>query len=284
MPGQLNLFWAYLSLRHLARHNLRNVKQALRAIRTSSREKFDLKFNDSYEVQVNGVTSIFAIYFHIANSFCHIISEEEESEVVKFANFMDQKLFSTLKDQYDWTSGSMVSGKEGLLYLLIRQCKPNLSIETGVAQGVSSSFMLRALSENRTGKLVSIDLPVYDSMGSINSDGVLEKVHIREDLDAGWAIPETLRNKWELLLGRSDQILPTLNYEVDLFFHDSEHSYKNMMFEYNWARDHIKKPGIICSDDTQWNSAFDDFRKAYSEIEDMSLGVESSNFRILLLR
>jgi hypothetical protein len=49
--------------------------------------------------------------------------------------------------------------KGPLLYVLIRALKPKIVLETGVASGVSTLFMLQALNHNTHGTLYSIDLP-----------------------------------------------------------------------------------------------------------------------------
>ena len=46
-----------------------------------------------------------------------------------------------------------------IYYALIRELKPKLIVETGTASGSMTSFILSALSKNKTGKLISIDLP-----------------------------------------------------------------------------------------------------------------------------
>lgn len=46
------------------------------------------------------------------------------------------------------------------LYVLCRISRPGVVVETGVGPGVSSTFILRALQRNRSGSLISIDLPV----------------------------------------------------------------------------------------------------------------------------
>jgi hypothetical protein len=46
---------------------------------------------------------------------------------------------------------------------------------------------------------------------------------------------------------------------IDIFIHDSEHSYENMMFEYITAWHYLKEGGILLSDDTNLNKAFSDF-------------------------
>jgi predicted O-methyltransferase YrrM len=45
------------------------------------------------------------------------------------------------------------------LYVLCRASKPGVFVETGVAGGMSSSYILRALDKNAYGKLFSIDVP-----------------------------------------------------------------------------------------------------------------------------
>lgn len=49
--------------------------------------------------------------------------------------------------------------KAPLLYVLARELKPEVIVETGVASGVSTLFFLQALEDNGSGKLYSVDLP-----------------------------------------------------------------------------------------------------------------------------
>jgi predicted O-methyltransferase YrrM len=80
--------------------------------------------------------------------------------------------------------------------------------------------------------------------------------------EPGWIIPDHLRHRWELTIGRSQDRLPTLLGElgkIDLFLHDSEHSYDCMSFEFRTAFGHLRSGGILASDDASWNSAFEDF-------------------------
>lgn len=66
---------------------------------------------------------------------------------------------------------------------------------------------------------------------------------------------------------------------VGLFFHDSEHSYENMMFEFKWARKHLDYHGFIVSDDIGWNEAFDHFYKKYSNEFEMWNGKDPGVLR-----
>ena len=58
-----------------------------------------------------------------------------------------------------------------------------------------------------------------------------------------------------------------------MFFHDSEHSYENMMFEFTTAWPYIVKRGIIIADDVNRNNAFDEFADSHkSEVISIKIG------------
>jgi hypothetical protein len=144
------------------------------------------------------------------------------------------------------------------LYALVKAIKPNIFVETGVAAGVSSYFILKAMKENKKGKLVSIDLPNYTNRkGYINKEGVLDKVYTPKKKGVGWIVPDEFRKRWQLMLGDSMKILPKLKGNIDIFYHDSDHSYECMSYEYNWALH--KKIQYITSDDITGNNAWKDF-------------------------
>lgn len=135
-----------------------------------------------------------------------------------------------------------------VLYVLCRTVKPLFVVETGVASGVSSTFILQALEDNRKGKLFSIDLP---------NPNVKNKT--------GWLIPEQLRSRWYLIVGKSrDKLIPILDdlKTIDIFLHDSEHSYENMIWEYRTSWRYLSRGGLLLSDDINSNNAFSDFSKA----------------------
>ena len=75
-------------------------------------------------------------------------------------------------------------------------------------------------------------------------------------------VPEILQSKWRLMLGDTKDLLPSLFSEfqkVDIFFHDSDHSYENMKFEFDTVLPYVSKNGYIISDDIDKNSAFEEF-------------------------
>lgn len=130
-----------------------------------------------------------------------------------------------------------------VLYALCRQLKPGAVVETGVASGFSSAYILCGLEENRHGRLYSIDLPWREHQ-------------------SGWVIPDYLRQRWQLLVGRSADKMPALLEKlgtIDIFFHDSDHSYDNMLREFQTAWAHLRFGGILLAHNIDYNDAFTDF-------------------------
>jgi len=125
--------------------------------------------------------------------------------------------------------------------------KPKKVVETGVAYGNSSAYILLALQKNEKGTLYSID-------------SIFRPWESKEMI--GSVIPNNLRENWKLIVGKSKERLKKTLLEleeIDIFFHDSLHTYKNMMFEFETAWPMIKKDGFLISDDVIGNNAFNDF-------------------------
>ena len=137
---------------------------------------------------------------------------------------------------------SHVSNMALFLYYVTRIKKPKLIIETGVATGQSSFFILKAMQENNFGKLVSTDIRY----------------------DAGEIIPDYLKNRWNFMALKRDNKKSFKKFinnfdKIDIFFHDSDHSYWWQTLEYNTAFNHIKNGGLLVSDDIDNSYAFLDF-------------------------
>lgn len=153
------------------------------------------------------------------------------------------------------------------LFALVREFRPRTLVETGVCNGVSTAVLLAALDRNGEGCLYSLDLPEHtDTTYPPGSfwEGKLGAV-VPHGRPPGWLVPEPLRARWTLRLGRSQEVLPPLLEElgsIDFFLHDSEHSYECMSFEYHLAWRHLRPGGVLVSDDTTWNTAFADFSRA----------------------
>ncbi|MEX0799612.1 MAG: class I SAM-dependent methyltransferase [Dehalococcoidia bacterium] len=154
-------------------------------------------------------------------------------------------------------------GRKSAMYMLCRIFRPQLVVETGVWFGFSSSHILRALADNGgEGRLYSIDQPEH---GYDLADGSPFRERLPGQDMTGFVVPAQLRARWELHLGASQQILPGLLERlgtIDMFFHDSEHSYENMAFEFDSAWERLRPGGLLVADDVDWNSALDDFCRA----------------------
>lgn len=137
------------------------------------------------------------------------------------------------------------------LYVIVRALKPRIIVETGVASGISSAHILRALAANGAGTLYSIDLP-----------NVQEGSGLPHGRTSGWMVPDLLRMRWKLELGDSRKLFPNLLStldDVDMFLHDSDHSYEGMLFEFEEVLPKLAPRGLLLSDDTHLHKAWDDF-------------------------
>ena len=150
---------------------------------------------------------------------------------------------------------------EGLhLYALLRQLGPSVAVETGVCNGVSTAFLLLALEKNGTGVLHSIDLPEFAGR-DYEPDAFWEGkggAVVPAGKEPGWMIPDELRSRWRLTIGRSQDLLPDLLRDlgpIDFFMHDSEHSYECMSFEFRSAYPALRPGGVLVADDFNWNEA-----------------------------
>jgi predicted O-methyltransferase YrrM len=145
------------------------------------------------------------------------------------------------------------------LYCSVRALEPEYIIETGIAHGNSSMVILNAIYKNGKGKLYSLDLPNNDTHADYNFEG--------ENSETGWMVPEILKQYWTKVIGDSKKTLPELLDKlknIDYFFHDSDHSYEHMTFEFNTIYPFLNKGGIISSDDINKNVSFQDFVAANS--------------------
>ncbi len=148
-------------------------------------------------------------------------------------------------------------------YALVRLMQPQVVVETGGTPGNSSAFILRAMDRNGCGILHTIDLP---PSGTLDAGQEQHGGWIHEGLPAGkgsgWAVPEYLRSRHRQHLGDAKDLLPqvlALVPQVDLFIHDSDHSYAHMMWEFTTAWPHVRPGGVVMSDDVDANTAWREF-------------------------
>lgn len=147
-----------------------------------------------------------------------------------------------------------------LTYAAVRLMRPDVVVETGVAEGFSSWFILLALEQNGRGILHSIDLPNQDI--ELSPGGPRQTEILPEGKQTGFIVPENLRTRWQLHLGDAKELLPRLLQslgKIDIFLHDSMHTYDHMIFEYRTAWTYLREGGVLLSDDVDLHTALSDF-------------------------
>ena len=134
------------------------------------------------------------------------------------------------------------------LFALVRLSRPKNLVESGVASGVSSTFLLLGIKANSAGTLHSIDFPAFRNGSRGN-----ESWAIPQGMSSGWAVPTRLRGRWDLRQGRSEDLLMPLLDEigtVDLYCHDSPVDIRHFEFEMKSIRKHLKPGSLVVADNT----------------------------------
>lgn len=140
-------------------------------------------------------------------------------------------------------------GHYQLLHFMVKLLDPEIVVETGVAAGFSSYALLKAIQENKKGRLYSSDFPYF-------------RLPEPEKL-IGIVVPEELKSNWELFIEGDEinlkKILERIgNKTVDLFHYDSDKSYAGRTFAMKTLQPKMSENGIIIFDDIQDNSFFYD--------------------------
>ena len=136
------------------------------------------------------------------------------------------------------------------LYALVRALKPKIVVESGMYYGASAAFILSAMERNGMGTLHSIDLPSESADAFGTTFGL------------GCMVPLPVRHRWTVHWGDSRQLLlPLLQGlgEIEMFFHDSVHTYPFMMWEFTSAWSALTSGGVLASHDVWRHRVFDDF-------------------------
>lgn len=147
-----------------------------------------------------------------------------------------------------WNDGD--AGLVRAIWCLTRHLKPRNVIETGVAHGVTSRFVLEALRRNGAGHLWSIDLPPLDRSWHRQIAAAVDDGH---------------SDRWTYIKGSSRRRLPGLIRElgqVDLFIHDSLHSERNVRFELDRTWQALRPEGALVIDDVDASWGFRSFTES----------------------
>lgn len=165
-------------------------------------------------------------------------NESRVADYIRQGEKIESYISRKLGDRNLW---ALSPEKRRLMFALVKLLRPEVAVETGVGPGSSTTTILAALGK---GVLHSIDLGVKYG-------------NEKEAYPVGFLVPERLRGKWKLHTGNSADILVPLLDElgtIQLFYHDSTHEEKHVMFELRNAWDHMES-GIIAVDNCMWTPA-----------------------------
>lgn len=226
----------------LGRLALKNKHRALDFLASPSRHFYSLELPVFWEDVVTVVPSI-------VNSSRDDIARvwNEITTAEKFTSSIETRLRETAE-----RPDELHSNWRELLYVFVRLRQPSLVIETGVHDGLSSAYILQALQKCGGGTLVSIDIN--------------DKTRLPSDLNdpnAGWLIPDSLKEHWNCRYERAEDCLPSLMEEQppEIFLHDSLHTAEHMAFEFECAVEHMSPGDLILTDNSRFNSVFRDVSK-----------------------
>jgi len=199
----------------------------------------------------------------------------EASAVPGFAQIMERKAY--IEDYLaglarahgaHYSAGWVNLEDAHFLYWAVRRQKPKVIVQAGVSNGLSAAFMMLALAANGPdGRLYAVDLPhVFNPADPAwTQRGTVYGVAIPEGGTSGWMVPDIYRDRFHVQTGDAKALLPPLIDSldsIDLFFHDSDHTYDHMMFEFDQAMRKLSPDGLIIADDIAWNSSLWDFAEA----------------------
>ena len=207
-------------------------------------------------------------YFESTSEYRRMLGEIEGTGLLASMEERLARRFSSISGRTSsgnpYIAGAMSRRQVCNIYALVRQRRPRVLVETGVCNGLSTSVLLAALRENGTGHLYSIDYPEFADDRTVDDPFWQGKggAVVPPDEESGWLVPDELRDRWTLILGKSSEKLPPLMRDleqVDLFLHDSEHSFENQLFEFRLAWEHLSDLGLLLASDIAWSKAFDTF-------------------------
>ena len=202
-----------------------------------------------------------------AYGFINFLNPVSQDLVTKYLTEIknDNNFFTYLQKRHLEVREKRLPQPQGwayLIYVLIRILKPKIVLETGVFDGLGTSFILKALHKNKQGKLISVDFPARKVIPGSTDLMPFQTLPLHEK--PGWLIPPILRSKWQLQLINTTKGLRDIlkkNIELDIFLHDSLHTQSHMLWEMNLVWSKLKKGGIFLIDDIFCNDAFNQFKQ-----------------------
>ncbi len=132
-------------------------------------------------------------------------------------------------------------------YALVRLLRPAVVVESGVDKGIGTCVLAAALLRNR-------------------DEGALGKVYaIDINPRAGWLVGPPYAEVVEFVFSDSHAALRGLEGPIDIFIHDSEHSYGHEAGEYAIVRQRLSEGALVVSDNAHATPTLMDFAEAQGQ-------------------
>ena len=182
--------------------------------------------------------------------FLKIATKRNPVEVIKGAQLSVSSTFTDLRESYKSAFESGIAIKPVLdkntsvsrlvvLAALLEIFEISTFIETGTQHGISASVVAKCSAEK------NLNL----SMHSI-------------DVGSPYLVKRELEVNYIRLKRPARKIFKKISLNIakgkTMYFHDSDHTYENMYFEFNWAWN-VLNAEILVSDDIDLNNAYSDF-------------------------
>ena len=198
---------------------------------------------------------------HTASTYQELVDDEGYRNLLERNTKLDEfisYLNAAFPGQY--YPGNVSLEDAMFLYYIVRLLQPKTIVQTGVSNGFSTAHMCLALKANgQGGRLYAIDIPViYNENDPEWHQGRAYGVVIPTGKSSGWLVPDSLRSSFQCWTGDTKDLLPALLDRVgtvDLFYHDSDHTYDHVWFELTEVLPHMREGGVIIVDDIAWSSA-----------------------------
>jgi hypothetical protein len=204
-------------------------------------------------------------------AFLRVLTDQTEENLALYFDelYADTKFFTDFESRLamidDLANVGDLRFHAVTIYIVARSLRPHVVIETGVAHGKSSAYILLALDHNDHGHLYSVDLP---ATGLNAPDGSQTSL---SGLEPGWLVLDRLRKRWTLTMADSLSFLRTTFPAllagrdpvpgVSLFLHDSLHTFEHVAEELRLVSPFLARPAIVCVDnvDMPGGLAFEEY-------------------------
>lgn len=223
----LSFFAFFIRLLNIWRFNLSNFLLSLRWLFSIS--EFTNYNYDLTKVSKDNLISFISYITGNKHDVTKQYFDEIESDI-KFLSYLQLRI-SLLKRKNELPRKIFFARRLGW-YALVRILKPEVVVETGTDKGLGTLVIAQALKRNGSGVIYTLD----------------------KDPFAGALIDEEYWENIKILRGDSLQNLTTIK-NVDIFIHDSDHSFDHETAEYESIAQNLTSKAIVLSDNSEHNSA-----------------------------